>query len=338
MKTKLLLLCLISVTGFAQINTTTGSGNFFNPFLWDCLCMPENGDTLVINHDMELTGSIYYNIGQIKINSIGSLTEDGSDRDVWVDGTGSLINNGTFDCYRLYVSDGLFQNTSNAVYFDSLWNQGTILNSGMMTVFDIFNDQTGDFTNSGNFVVENNFVNSGVFANEGSGIIDVGKDFSNCNLQTMNAMFINDGVFCISEDFSNCLDDTLAGSGEYYIGMSSLNAGRFEGNFTFNTPTGALSGNSGTVDPAVNFGNAPCYLNLKTDELSFSVYPNPANDFLYVSESNLNYQITDLSGKLISSGITNTFGIDISTFENGIYAISLTDVNGKVSVLKFVKH
>jgi len=56
----------------------------------------------------------------------------------------------------------------------------------------------------------------------------------------MNAMFINDGVFCIAQDFSNCVDDTLAGSGAYYIGNSSSNFGVFDGDFTFNTPGGSI--------------------------------------------------------------------------------------------------
>ncbi|MBL7899436.1 MAG: T9SS type A sorting domain-containing protein [Crocinitomicaceae bacterium] len=337
MRKIILLSSLISFGSFAQVHTTTGAGNFFNPLLWDCFCVPANGDSLVINHSMQMTASIYYNTGQIKINSTGSLTEDANDRDVWVDGTGSLINNGTFDCYRLYVSDGSFINTSTSVYFDSLWNQGNIANSGLLAVYDILNDQTATFTNSGDFVIDNNFNNQGEFLNESTGIIDLTNDFSNCNIQTMDAMFINDGVFCIGADMTNCLDDTLAGSGEYYVGGSSSNFGVFDGTFTFNTPSGTV-GVPGNIQPGVTIGNAPCYLSLDEKTKLFSIYPNPVNNFLFVSESNLSFAIYDMSGKLILTGMTNTSGIDVSELTAGFYTISVMNQKEEVTVQKFVKN
>lgn len=334
MRKLLLLSSFISLGSFAQVHTTTGAGNFFNPLLWDCFCVPANGDSLVINHAMVMSASIYYSTGQIKINSGGSLTEDANDRDVWVDGTGSLINDGTFDCYRLYVSDGSFINTSYSVYFDSLWNQGNIANSGLLNVYDILNDQTGTFTNTGEFTIDNNFNNQGEFLNDG--ILVVGNDFSNCNIQTMDAMFINDGMFCISADMTNCIDDTLAGSGLYYIGGSSSNFGVFDGTFTFNTPTGTV-GVPGNIQPGVTIGNAPCNLSLNENETKLSVYPNPANEMLFVSESNLTFSIHDLSGKLILQGVTSTSGIDISSLTSGIYVISLLNSDETITVSKFIK-
>jgi hypothetical protein len=336
MKNSLLILMFFSVTGFAQIQTTTGSGNFFNPLLWDCLCVPASGDSLVVNHNMQLTASIYYNAGQIKVNPSGSLIEDAMDRDVWVDGTGSLINNGTFDCYRLYVSDGSFINTSTSVYFDSLWNQGSIANSGVMTVYDVLNDQAGSFTNSGTFVIDNNFNNQGEFLNSATGTIDLGNDFSNCNIQTMDAMFVNDGVFCIAMDFTNCIDDTLNGSGEYFIGGASSNFGVFDGSFTFNTPSGSV-GVPGNIQAGVTVSNQPCYLALEENISELSVYPNPAKDLIFVSEINLIYQITDLSGKIICTGRTSSIGVDISTFESGVYTIQIQTEAGTISNSKFVK-
>lgn len=336
MKALLPGIVLFSLTSVAQIQTTTGAGNFFNPLLWDCFCIPANGDSLVVNHNMELTASIYYSSGQIKVNPSGSLIEDAMNRDVWVDGTGSLINNGTFDCYRLYVSDGSFINTSTSVYFDSLWNQGNIANSGIMTVYDVLNDETGTFTNSGDFIIDNNFNNQGEFLNESGGVIDLGNDFSNCNIQTMDAMFINNGVFCIAADMTNCLNDTLHGSGQYYVGGASSNFGVFDGTFTFNTPSGTV-GVPGNIQPGVTISNQPCYLSVEENKSILSVYPNPAKDLIYVSESDLNYEITDLSGKMIASGKTSNSAIDISTFAAGVYSIQIMSADGTISNSKFVK-
>jgi hypothetical protein len=205
-----------------------------------------------------------------------------------------------------------------------------------MTVFDVLNDQGATFTNSGNFVIDNNFNNQGEFLNSATGTIDLGNDFSNCNVQTMDAMFVNDGVFCIAQDMTNCLDDTLGGSGEYFIGGSSSNFGVFDGSFTFNTPSGSV-GVPGNIQPGVTVSNQPCYLGVEENESTISVYPNPAKDLIIVSEFNLIYQIADLSGKIISSGRTSSAGIDISTFESGVYSIQIQTETGTISNSKFVK-
>ncbi len=75
---------------------------------------------------------------------------------------------------------------------------------------------------------------------------------------------------------------------------------------------------------------------LKSNE--FSVYPNPAEDFITIeckqALHHLTYSLTDLSGKIILQGIlTNTINtIDISSLIPGIYFV---DVNG--SKHKFIK-
>jgi hypothetical protein len=336
MKKLLLSLLSLSTIAFGQIYTSTNDGNFFSPLNWSCFCVPANGDSLVINHDMQLTASIYYTSGEIKIGPNGSLTEDGTDRDVWVAG-GSLVNNGVFDCYRLYLSAGSFVNTGTSVYFDSLWNQAAIVNSGIITVYDILNDQTASFNNSGDLIAENNFNNQGGFLNNATAVISVGNGFSNCNIQSLDAMFINDGKFCIENDFTNCIDDTLAGSGYYYVGGASSNFGVFDGTFEFNTPTGALGFNSGTIDPSVTFNNNNCDLGVEETQTQFAVYPNPASSVLYIDATHFSFRIFDLAGKLISQGSGETAGVDVSSLAPGIYSISIVDVNGNTSVQRFVK-
>ena len=326
---------LIPIISFSQTQTTTASGNFYNPLNWDCLCVPANGDSLVINHAMIMTASIYYTAGQIKINFGGSLMEDGTNRDVWVAG-GSLINNGVFDCYRLYISAGSFVNTGTSVYFDSLWNQGSISNQGIITAFDLLNDQTGSFNNGtgAKLVLDHDFMNQGYFFN--NGIIDVSNDFSNCNIQTMDALFYNHGTFCIGADMINCIDDTLSGTGEYFIGGSSANAGVFDGSFTFNTPSGTV-GVPGNIQPGVTIGNQPCFLSVVENELSLNLFPNPANNLLNITASNFNYKIIDLSGKIIQSDSNVSNQINIESLNVGIYFIEIKESNGIQSTLKFVK-
>lgn len=61
---------------------------------------------------------------------------------------------------------------------------------------------------------------------------------------------------------------------------------------------------------------------------SFVVYPNPANDFITI-DSNLNltvdYQISDLNGKILSSGKTETGNqIDINKLQSGFYMLTIS--------------
>jgi hypothetical protein len=68
-----------------------------------------------------------------------------------------------------------------------------------------------------------------------------------------------------------------------------------------------------------------------------SVYPNPVYDMLYIKNIiNANWQIYDITGKLLKSGRTNNSGIYVGSLPKGIYAVKLsTDETTKVQ--KFVK-
>lgn len=72
--------------------------------------------------------------------------------------------------------------------------------------------------------------------------------------------------------------------------------------------------------------------------LSFKVYPNPANDFLYVSASNLmndaSITIVDILGKAILSETVSpnkTLLLNTSSFKKGIYFLILNDGMNSVS-------
>ena len=61
---------------------------------------------------------------------------------------------------------------------------------------------------------------------------------------------------------------------------------------------------------------------------NISVFPNPAKDFVMVKANNISeISIIDLSGKVVYRNVLNSSEerIDISTFDSGIYIISITD-------------
>ena len=71
-------------------------------------------------------------------------------------------------------------------------------------------------------------------------------------------------------------------------------------------------------------------------ESEFYIYPNPATEALYFSESNLGHQYTIFTSKgdRVLSGTTKQ-RVNISTLPVGVYHIEL--IGDKRRVLKFVK-
>lgn len=364
MKKLLLIALLLPVLSFAQTRTSTMDGDFYNPLIWTPIGLPVSGESVVINHSVTMNLDIYYTAGSITINAGGSLIEDATDRSFWADGTGSVVNHGTFTSHLLALSPGAsFTNSGDFLNIDSLWNQGTVVNTGTATLFDFWNDHTGTFTNDGVLANSDSLLNQGVFVNNGTANIydflndelatfnnnsnvnitnnmnnqgysnnqagiTLSNDFSNCNTQSMDAMFINDGWFCIANDFLNCAGDTLKGSGNYYIGGLSSNLGVFDGTHTFYTSSGNLN-IPGNIQPGVTLTAGSCNLTLTENEKSFSIYPNPVKEKLTISIKASTYDLFDLTGKKIATGTVDNNTIDMQDVNSGVYILKLDGVASK---------
>ena len=63
MKQILLSLSLIASLSFGQtVITSVQDGDFFGVGTWDCgLCVPTDGDTVIINHNINMNTGIPYN-------------------------------------------------------------------------------------------------------------------------------------------------------------------------------------------------------------------------------------------------------------------------------------
>jgi len=327
MKRLLLIALLLPLFSFSQTRTSVTDGNFWNPLTWTPVGLPTSGETVIINHDVVMDLDIWYTAGSITINVGGSLIEDATDRAFWVDGTGSLINNGTFTVNQILVSSGsTLANTGDLANIDSLWNQGTFTSSGVSSIVDFLNDETATCTNTGTMNILNDMNNQGLFINTNT--IDLVNDFSNCNVQTMDALFINDGIFCIAADMTNCIDDTLAGSGDYFIGGSSSNFGVFDGTHTFHTPSGTI-GIPGTVESGVTVTTGSCTLELESGVFDYSFYPNPTTDKIQLSITGANYQLYASTGKLLMDGTIENYQIDLTNLEQGVYILLVEGSTGK---------
>ncbi|MCC7302706.1 MAG: hypothetical protein IT233_08690 [Bacteroidia bacterium] len=174
-------LMIISCTGVAQTATSIAAGNWTNPMIWSCTCVPTPGYTVVINHAVTLNTDFLLNSGSITVNSSGSLLDDVTGRNILMNG-GSLTNNGTVDVKYIWTQTGTFSNTGtfsarsmlNNINFtntgiiqnvDSLYTTGTINNNGsFLNIDSITNATTGSFNNNGTAVF-NQFTNNGTFSN-----------------------------------------------------------------------------------------------------------------------------------------------------------------------------
>lgn len=362
MKYVFCFLLFIPVALQAQTNrVSVNDGDFYNPLNWSPMGLPANGDSLLIVHNMTMSMDIYYNAGQIAIGSNGSLTQDAVPRNVWIDG-GSLVNEGNYSTHAIYVSNfgyifnsgtmtgidsllvgvdsdltnegtigindfmimtnGTFENAGNLTNTDSMFVQGYFLNDGNAQIYDFVIDQPSYTENNGTIEVTHNMNNQGYLLNNNE--CTVALDFSNCNIQSQFAVLENDGIFCVGNDFANCMDDTLMGVGQYFIGGLSANDGAFVGTFTFNTPSGALSLNTGTVEAGVSFGTALCSAEIAENMLQLSIYPNPVDELINTSISNTKYEVYDLTGRLILSATTDANGvIQVSTLDEGMHVLIL---------------
>ena len=84
------------------------------------------------------------------------------------------------------------------------------------------------------------------------------------------------------------------------------------------------------------------YLNIEQSDFnSISIYPNPADNFIYIRYQNIlpeSYKIFDLNGRLVNSKIIDNeddLEINIGSFERGLYFISINS-GENINNLKFL--
>lgn len=73
--------------------------------------------------------------------------------------------------------------------------------------------------------------------------------------------------------------------------------------------------------------------------LDFSVYPNPASDFIRINvldDSKMTYTLFNSIGKLVVSGSLTSNQLDCSNLQNGIYFLKITNNNGNSGVKRIV--
>lgn len=77
------------------------------------------------------------------------------------------------------------------------------------------------------------------------------------------------------------------------------------------------------------------------NEISIKLYPNPANDFVYIStaenKTDLSYNIYNAAGAKVLTGNVTGNAINISKLASGIYFVKISKVGGATTTVKIVK-
>ena len=76
------------------------------------------------------------------------------------------------------------------------------------------------------------------------------------------------------------------------------------------------------------------------ETISFFIYPNPANDFIIISNSDKikSKTIYDSTGQLVKKEINQNEKIDISNLQQGVYLLEIETTNNKKIIKKIIKN
>jgi hypothetical protein len=304
--------------------TTISNGNATNPLIWDCTCLPQPGEHLVINHNVVLDVDWGYLSGSLTINSGASLIHDLTNRNLSVGGTGTLNNKGTLTVKNVLLSStgsivntgtlnasanilitlgSTFTNSSVVNITDTLGIQGTLNNNAGTITVPIFmnagtyNNNTNSnltsnliytnntFTNNGWVTVNLHFLNSEDATN--NMIMDIKQNFYNGDSIAQTAEFINNNLVSVGNNWYNSEDVT--GTGQFCIANYTANSGNITGTLDFCDKTGGnIDANTGSISGTVTYCTTNC--NVGENEIE---HKNEVHFYPIPFEKELNIQLNE---------------------------------------------
>jgi hypothetical protein len=180
----------------AQTVLSLNNGYWNDSTTWDCNCIPTNGVTIGINHEVILSNNLVLTSGIINVNQNGVIKDQNNGLELTVSG-GTLNNYGEIKIKSFKTISGTFNNTGNLecekfqnnIYYynfgtfnniDSIINNGLITNNGNITNA-IYFENNGIFTNNHNHFA-NEIKNNGSLNNNNK---------IQCESLTNNGQFLN---------------------------------------------------------------------------------------------------------------------------------------------------
>lgn len=307
---------LVAATVFSQnVRQSVANGNALNPFIWDCICIPLPGDSIVIKHQVTLDTDFGYTSGAVVITSTGKLIGDNPMRAIAVWGSAILENNGYYNVKRTALFGGRVSN-HGTFEADSLFSNVTL---------------NGGFLSTGNVYIEKSFWNTGTFKlTDPSKELVIRNYFYNGDslISGVNAVLQMEGSMRVNLDFTNA--DTILGGGQICIDGNSLNLGIITGTLDMCDLSGsnAVDLNLGTIHGTVQVCQSPCLVSINdlVTDTEFSLYPNPSSNHVILSGIDDGFvRIFSADGREIMSfgAQASTQTIDLTAWPSGIYFIHM---------------
>ena len=331
----------MSKTTKAQTVTSVADGNWTSPLTWGGI-PPIPGDTVVINHAVTLDIDYGYASGSVTINAAGELNGNSPMRGLALSG-GTLTVHGIFNVARVSLLAGLATN-NGTFQNDSLLNATSLTNDSGATLdaAQFLNSIGANFENGGSVassnllniatvtnngtITTNDLMNSKSFTNTATGVITVNHDFLNSDSLASPAVFTNDGLTMVNNDWRNT--DQVEGSGRFCIQNNTSNSGEMSGTFDFCDQTGgSIDANTGTIAGTITYCNSSCTTgwNENSSGPLITVYPNPSSGAFSISinnfPANLQVEMFNVFGERILSKQADSekIEIDLSKQDSGIY-------------------
>lgn len=201
----------------------------------------------------------------------------------------TILQGDTLKALKIHFSPSA-DNNSNSTIIITVWaddgsgKPGTIIHENITLATPEYNLGVNGFFD---YLLDSNvFIPAGNYyvgwQQTSSNVINVGYDRSINN--NANTFFSSNGLWTNSgQDGTMMIRPTFVSEKDYVVGIEELNS------------------------------------------VDVTIYPNPSQDFIYLkSDENINqlpYTILNINGKLIANGAYNTNGIDLRSFDNGVYFI-----------------
>lgn len=339
-----LIVFFFSYFSSGAIKTTIANGDWFNPSVWSPSGVPMFEDTVVINHNITVSGSVDYAANWMIVNPGASVISDST-----FGLHGNLKLFGLMDIQTLGVGDG-----DSALIYGTLSggisamgnpyniNYGTVntdtltagegfINSGLIDIMQLVAGGTYFTSTSGAAI---NVSQQSIFSTSGNVNIELNSTVATAFLVT-NADMINNGDitagnwthgsgtvsgttgrFCVAQCFIN--NATITGTVDICDaspgGFCDMDMGSISGTVTY-CQSGTCADNTGLTE---------------NESQNVSVFPNPADDFLFIDagEGFDQYVITDMSGRVVMNGkINDNTKLDVREMEKGSYVIIIMGDN-----------
>ena len=297
-------------SSFATIKITATDGDWFVAGNWIPSGVPVFEDTVIVDHNMTISGSnVDFGANWLIVNAGASIVSDA------IFGFhGNLKSYGTIDAQTFAIGDGdstlmygLFLGEKIALGNPSNINYGSIETDSLIagepfenfgsTTNIMFVSATDLWNHAGGTITSETGTISTLALNDVGGIMDLGE------LVTNESVTNNGFTSCTNWTHGS---GTANGSGKYCIMMCFINNATISGTLDIcdQSPGGFCDINMGTIAGTVTYCTVGvCNAGLEVLETVVSIYPNPATDqiTLKLDESikGMNYRVSNLFGQQV---------------------------------------